>query len=46
MVALAISAIKSGRTGPGHPGYERGMAHLKRRSHCRANTPIPIQSAA
>jgi DNA-directed RNA polymerase specialized sigma24 family protein len=28
MVALAISEIKTGRIGPGHPGYDRGVAHL------------------
>jgi DNA-directed RNA polymerase specialized sigma24 family protein len=45
MVALAISEIKTGRIGPGHPGYERGIAHLKRCRHCRASTPIDIRQA-
>jgi DNA-directed RNA polymerase specialized sigma24 family protein len=46
MVALAISEIKTGRIGPGHPGYERGIAHLERCWRCRARAPIPIRQAA
>jgi hypothetical protein len=42
MVALAISEIKTGRIGSGHPGYERGIVHLNRCWRCRARTPIPI----
>jgi DNA-directed RNA polymerase specialized sigma24 family protein len=45
MVALAISEIKTGRIGPGHPGYERGIAHLKRCRQCRVSAPIDIRQA-
>lgn len=45
MVALAISDIKNGRIGPGDPGFERGMAHLRRCSRCRAITPTGTDRA-
>ena len=46
MLALAISDIKTGRIGPGHPRYERGIAHLKRCRRCGARTPIPSRQVA
>jgi len=46
MVALAISEIKTGRIGPGEPGYDRGIAHLNRCWRCRASTPIPSRQTA
>jgi DNA-directed RNA polymerase specialized sigma24 family protein len=46
MVALAVSEIKTGRIGPGEPGFERGIAHLDRCWRCRACTPIAIRRTA
>jgi DNA-directed RNA polymerase specialized sigma24 family protein len=46
MVALAVSEIKTGRIGPGEPGFERGVAHLNRCWRCRAGTPIPSRQTA
>jgi DNA-directed RNA polymerase specialized sigma24 family protein len=43
MLALTISDIKTGRIGPGHPRYLRGIAHLRRCRSCRARTPIPMR---
>jgi DNA-directed RNA polymerase specialized sigma24 family protein len=41
MLALTVSDIKTGRIGPGHSRYERGITHLKRCRHCRTSAPIP-----
>jgi DNA-directed RNA polymerase specialized sigma24 family protein len=43
MLALTVSDIKTGRIGPGHPRYDRGIAHLKRCHRCRTSAPIPTR---
>jgi DNA-directed RNA polymerase specialized sigma24 family protein len=43
MLALTVSDIKTGRIGPGHPRYERGIAHLRRCRRCRTSAPIPTR---
>jgi DNA-directed RNA polymerase specialized sigma24 family protein len=42
MLALTVSDIKTGRIGPGHPRYERGIRHLRRCPQCRTTKPITV----